>query len=203
MKNTLDPNLINQIQLQFESLKNKMGIEPDEESFQGLDSLFGNINFDEIQKEMEISMKTKTIKIETIHEDAILPGYAYPSDSGFDLYSVEELDMAPFSRALVSTGLKVSFDEGYEIQVRPKSGLAINHGITCLNTPGTVDQGYTGEIKVILFNTSNVTFTVKKGMKIAQAVLCPVMNGKFVNIELVEKVENKDRGDNGFGSTGI
>jgi len=200
---TLDPNLLSQIQEQFESLKNQMGIEPDEKSYEGLDNLFGNISFDEIQKEMETAMKTKTIKIETIHEDAIFPVYAYPSDSGFDLYSIEELDMAPLSRALVSTGLKVSFDEGYEIQVRPKSGLAINYGITCLNTPGTVDQGYTGEIKVILFNTSNETFTVKKGMKIAQAVLCPVMNGKFVNLELVEKVDNKDRGNNGFGSTGI
>jgi len=200
---TLDPNLLSQIQEQFESLKNQMGIEPDEKSYEGLDNLFGNISFDEIQKEMETAMKTKTIKIETIHEDAIFPGYAYPSDSGFDLYSIEELDMAPLSRALVSTGLKVSFDKGYEIQVRPKSGLAINYGITCLNTPGTVDQGYTGEIKVILFNTSNETFTVKKGMKIAQAVLCPVMNGKFVNLELVEKVDNKDRGDNGFGSTGL
>jgi dUTP pyrophosphatase len=203
MKNTIDPNLLNQIQQQFESLKNQMGIEPDEEAFDGIETIFGNISFDEIQQEMETAMKTKTIKVETIHEDAILPGYAYPSDSGFDLYSVEELTMEPFSRALVSTGLKVSFDEGYEIQVRPKSGLAINYGITCLNTPGTVDQGYTGEIKVILFNTSNENFTVKKGMKIAQAVLCPVMNGKFVNIELVEKIQNKDRGNNGFGSTGI
>ena len=203
MKNSVDPNLLNQIQSQFESLKTQMGIEPDEESLKGLDTLFGNISFDEIQREMETAMKTKTIKIETIHEDAIFPGYAYPSDSGFDLYSVEELEMAPLSRVLVSTGLKVSFDEGYEIQVRPKSGLAINYGITCLNTPGTVDQGYTGEIKVILFNTSNETFTVKKGMKIAQAVLCPVMNGKFVNLELVESIDNKDRGNNGFGSTGI
>jgi dUTP pyrophosphatase len=203
MKNSVDPNLLNQIQSQFESLKTQMGIEPDEESLKGLDTLFGNISFDEIQREMETAMKTKTIKIETIHEDAIFPGYAYPSDSGFDLYSVEELEMTPLSRALVSTGLKVSFDEGYEIQVRPKSGLAINYGITCLNTPGTVDQGYTGEIKVILFNTSNETFTVKKGMKIAQAVLCPVMNGKFVNLELVESIDNKDRGNNGFGSTGI
>jgi dUTP pyrophosphatase len=203
MKNTIDPNLLNQIQQQFESLKNQMGIEPDEEAFDGIETIFGNISFEEIQQEMETAMKTKTIKVETIHEDAILPGYAYPSDSGFDLYSVEELTMEPFSRALVSTGLKVSFDEGYEIQVRPKSGLAINYGITCLNTPGTIDQGYTGEIKVILFNTSNEKFTVKKGMKIAQAVLCPVMNGKFVNIELVEKIQNKDRGNNGFGSTGI
>jgi dUTP pyrophosphatase len=157
---TLDPNLLSQIQEQFESLKNQMGIEPDEKSYEGLDNLFGNISFDEIQKEMETAMKTKAIKIEKIHEDAIFPGYAYPSDSGFDLYSIEELDMAPLSRALVSTGLKVSFDEGYEIQVRPKSGLAINYGITCLNTPGTVDQGYTGEIKVILFNTSNETFLI-------------------------------------------
>ncbi|MEI7489010.1 MAG: hypothetical protein WCJ72_16695, partial [Chryseobacterium sp.] len=74
---TLDPNLLNQIQEQFESLKNQMGIEPDEKSYESLDNLFGNISFDEIQKEMETAMKTKTIKIETIHEDAIFPGYAY------------------------------------------------------------------------------------------------------------------------------
>jgi dUTP pyrophosphatase len=156
-----------------------------------------------IENEIRSHKERSPLKYNLIHPDAIDPKYNYESDSGFDLYSIEELDMAPLSRALVSTGLKVSFDEGYEIQVRPKSGLAINYGITCLNTPGTVDQGYTGEIKVILFNTSNETFTVKKGMKIAQAVLCPVMNGKFVNLELVEKVDNKDRGNNGFGSTGI
>ena len=85
----------------------------------------------------------------------------------------------------------------------PKSGLAINQGLTVLNTPGTVDSGYNGEIKVIMFNTNNHEVIVTKGMKIAQAVLCPVVNGTFVQLEHIDKIENKDRGDNGFGSTGI
>ena len=104
---------------------------------------------------------------------------------------------------MVPTGLKLSFDIGYEIQVRPKSGLALKQGITVLNTPGTVDSGYNGEIMVIVFNTNQTEFTIPKGMKIAQAVLCPVINGKYVNLQLVDKIENKDRGANGFGSTGI
>ena len=81
--------------------------------------------------------------------------------------------------------------------------MAIKQGLTVLNTPGTVDQGYTGEIQVIVFNTNNYTVMIPKGMKVAQAVLCPVFNGKFVNLSLVESIEEKDRGDNGFGSTGI
>jgi dUTP pyrophosphatase len=99
--------------------------------------------------------------------------------------------------------LKVSFDEGYEIQVRPKSGLAIKQGLTVLNTPGTVDQGYTGEIQVIIFNTNNTTVTIPKGMKIGQGVLCPVVQGKYVSFENVQEIDEKDRGNNGFGSTGI
>jgi dUTP pyrophosphatase len=136
-------------------------------------------------------------------EDAVFPEYAYPTDSGFDLYSTEEITLEPFGRALIPTGLKLSFDIGYEIQVRPKSGLALKQGLTVLNTPGTVDSGYDGEIMVIVFNTNPKSFTVEKGMKIAQAVLCPVINGKYVNLQLVDKIENKDRGANGFGSTGI
>jgi dUTP pyrophosphatase len=81
--------------------------------------------------------------------------------------------------------------------------LALKQGLTVLNTPGTVDSGYNGEIMVIVFNTNPKPFTVEKGMKIAQAVLCPVINGKYVNLQLVDKIENKDRGANGFGSTGI
>jgi dUTP pyrophosphatase len=81
--------------------------------------------------------------------------------------------------------------------------LALKQGLTVLNTPGTVDSGYDGEIMVIVFNTNPKPFTVAKGMKIAQAVLCPVINGKYVNLQLVDKIENKDRGANGFGSTGI
>lgn len=197
----LDPNLLNEIQKQFEFLKKEID-EDSDENMTSLESLLG-FSMENLGQEMENMMKTRKIQVQKIHEDAIFPEYAYPTDSGFDLYSVEDLQLLPFKRAIVSTGLKLSFNEGYEIQVRPKSGLAINYGITCLNTPGTVDQGYTGEIKVILFNTSEETFQVKKGMKIAQAVLCPVVNGKFVDLQLVDDLENKDRGNNGFGSTGI
>ena len=130
------------------------------------------------------------------------PSYAYPTDSGFDLRANENANFSGFERKLVSTGLYVNIPEGYEIQVRPKSGLAINKGLSVLNTPGTVDQGYTGEIKVIVINMSNHPQEIKIGDKIAQAVLCPVVQGKLVNLKRVLNVEEKDRGDNGFGSTG-
>jgi len=148
-------------------------------------------------------MRTQTIKVKKLHSDSVYPKYNYPTDSGFDLHSVEEIIIPPFGRALVPTGLSFQFDEGLEIQVRPKSGLAINQGLTVLNTPGTVDQGYSGEIKVIIFNTNNSTVTMPKGMKIGQAVLCPVLNGKFVTFENVDELNETDRGNNGFGSTGI
>jgi dUTP pyrophosphatase len=161
------------------------------------------MSLDDMEKEINRMSKTKTIKVELTSEDSVFPKYAYPSDSGFDLHASEEVIIGPFGRALVPTGLKLSFEEGHEIQVRPKSGLAIKQGLTVLNTPGTVDQGYTGEIQVIIFNTNNTTITIPKGMKIGQGVLCPVVQGKYVNFESVDKVEDKDRGDNGFGSTGI
>mgnify|MGYP003348482945 CR=1 FL=1 len=111
--------------------------------------------FSEVLKEMENEINKitsiRTIKFELMNENATPPKYAYPSDSGFDLHSTKDLEIGPFGRALVPTGLRVSFDEGYELQVRPKSGLAIKQGLTVLNTPGTVDQGYTGEIQVIVF----------------------------------------------------
>jgi dUTP pyrophosphatase len=111
--------------------------------------------------------------------------------------------LEPFGRALIPTGLKFDIPDGSEIQVRPKSGLALKQGLTVLNTPGTVDSGYNGEIQVIVFNTNPKPFTIEKGMKIAQAVLCPVVNGNWVELIKVDSVDEKDRGDNGFGSTGI
>jgi dUTP pyrophosphatase len=161
------------------------------------------MSVDEMNENHIIMMKTKSLGVELVHEDAKVPSYAYPSDSGLDLRSTVEINIPPFGRALIPTGIKLSIPEEYEIQIRPKSGLALNQGLTVLNTPGTVDSGYVGEIKVIVFNTNNATVTVSKGMKIAQAVLCPVMCGKYVSIELMDKVENKDRMDNGFGSTGL
>ena len=129
--------------------------------------------------------------------------FAYETDSGFDLYSVEEKTIKSFGRDILSTGVKLNIPEHYEIQVRSKSGLVLNDGLMVLNSPGTVDQGYTGEIKVILFNTSDKQITIKKGQKIAQAVLCPVVCGKWIDLKEVGKIENKDRSENGFGSTGL
>lgn len=198
----IDPKIWAQIQETFEQIKQEAGIEPEENYYKELEALFG-MSVEEMNEEHMVMLKTKTLGVELIHDDAKFPSYAYPSDSGFDLCSTSEINIGPFGRALVPTGIKLSIPEEYEIQVRPKSGLAINQGITVLNTPGTVDSGYNGEIKVIVFNTNNHTVTISKGMKVAQAVLCPVVNGKYVSLELVEKVEDKDRGDNGFGSTGI
>ena len=138
-----------------------------------------------------------------LSEDTVDPKYAYDSDSGFDLWSVEEVHFLPFERKLVSTGLTFDIPEGYEIQVRTKSGLAINQGLMVLNSPGTVDQGYTGEIKVILMNMNNLPTTVTKGQKIAQAVLSPVVSGKWIKLIESEVINDKERGSNGFGSTGI
>ena len=201
MEENYNEDILKQIQDEIESLRKEFGIE-DTESQEDLNNTFG-IDFGSLQDQLDVMSKTKNIQIELLNEDAIFPEYAYLTDSGFDLYSTEEVKLSPFGRALVPTGLKLSFDIGYEIQVRPKSGLALKQGITVLNTPGTVDSGYNGEIMVIVFNTNQTEFTIPKGMKIAQAVLCPVINGKYVNLQLVDKIENKDRGDNGFGSTGI
>jgi len=197
-----DPKLREDIESQFEKIKQEMGFEPDENYEKELEEMLG-LSFEEMENDINKSLMTKTIKVELTEDDSVMPSYAYPSDSGFDLYSTKELEIGSFGRVLVPTGIKLSFPEGYEIQVRPKSGLALKQGLTVLNTPGTVDQGYTGEIQVIVFNTNNYSVMIPKGMKIAQAVLCPVVAGKMVEFELVGSVEDKDRGDNGFGSTGI
>jgi dUTP pyrophosphatase len=197
-----DPKIYEEILRQFEKIKLEAGIEPDDEYQKEFEDILG-IDFDDLDEQIAINAKTKFIDVELVHNDAVFPKYAYGTDSGFDLHSTEDLSIGPFGRILVPTGLKVSFPEGYEIQVRPKSGLAIKQGLTVLNTPGTVDQGYTGEIQVIVFNTNNYTVMIPKGMKVAQAVLCPVINGKYVKFEQVDTLDEKDRGDNGFGSTGI
>ena len=198
----LNDDVWKQIEKTFDQIKKDAGVEPEEDYMKQLESLLG-MSIDEMDNEHIKMMKTMSLGVELIHEDAKAPTYAYPSDSGFDLRSTVEINIPPFGRALVPTGIKLSIPEEHEIQIRPKSGLAINQGLTVLNTPGTVDSGYVGEIKVIVFNTNNETVTVSKGMKIAQAVLCPVVCGKYVSIELMDKVEDKDRMDNGFGSTGL
>jgi dUTP pyrophosphatase len=131
------------------------------------------------------------------------PEYAYITDSGFDLRSTEELVIKAGERALVGTGLSFDIPDGYEIQVRSKSGLALKQGLMVLNSPGTIDFGYISEVKVILFNTSKEDVVITMGQKIAQAVLCPVVSGKWINLVKVDKIDDKDRNNNGFGSTGL
>ena len=151
----------------------------------------------------ELSELNSKINLEYSSEDDKILSYAYPSDSGFDLYASEEVHLLPFGRALVPTGVRINIPENYEIQIRSKSGLAINKGLMVLNSPGTVDQGYTGEIKVIIFNTSNLAQTIEKGTKVAQAVLSMCISGRHVDLIKVEEINPKDRNENGFGSTGV
>ena len=131
---------------------------------------------------------------------AVLPSYARPGDAGMDLSSVEEKTLAPGERALVRTGLVMQLPPDAEAQVRPRSGLALKHGITVLNTPGTIDAGYRGEVGVILVNLGKEAFTVGKGMKIAQLVVAPVVRAEVVETDSVDSTE---RGAGGFGSTGV
>jgi dUTP pyrophosphatase len=200
-----EKELWEQLRNQLQKLMDESGVRLDENYENIFSENFGmsKSELDELERETIKALSTKKLKVQKLHPDAIIPKYAYPTDSGFDLFSVEDLVLNPSNRAVVSTGIKLQFDENLEVQIRPKSGLASNYGITVLNTPGTVDYGYNGEIKVILFNTNQEPVTIKKGMKIAQGVLCPVINGNYVNIEEVNEVEEKDRGENGFGSTGI
>jgi dUTP pyrophosphatase len=157
---------------------------------------------EDMEKDYQFSEK-RGLAYEKISPLAITPKYNYPTDSGFDLYSTIDYTIPPFGRALIPTGLKFDIDDGYEIQVRTKSGLAINQGLVVLNSPGTVDNGYTGEVQVIVFNVNQTPFNISAGMKIAQAVLCPVVNGKWVELIEVKQILDKDRGENGFGSTGL
>lgn len=161
------------------------------------------VDLESLEKEFQNYKPKKVLRYETLSYDTVKPKYNYPSDSGFDLHSTEEIIVEAFGRALVPTGLKFDIPSGAEIQVRPKSGLAINQGLTVLNTPGTVDSGYNGEVKVIIFNTTKEPVKITKGMKVGQAVLCPVMNGEWIDLIEVDSVEDKDRGENGFGSTGL
>jgi len=174
----------------------------------------GDIDYDMIYeefgldlKQLEDDMLNYNAKLDLgfvkLNPDAVDPFYNYDGDSGFDLYSTEEVVLPPFGRALVSTGLAFEIKDGYEIQVRSKSGLALKQGLMVLNSPGTVDNSYTGEVKVILFNVNNHEFVVNKGMKIAQAVLTSVVNGKWVNLVNKKEINKTDRADKGFGSTGI
>ena len=162
-----------------------------------------DIDIVQLEKDMVETRRLLPLGFKVLHPDAVSPKYNYDSDSGFDLHSVNEIEIPAFGRALVPTGLSFDIQDGYEIQVRTKSGLAINQGLMVLNSPGTVDNGYTGEVKAIIFNTNPTSVTIPKGMKVGQAVLCPVVNGGWVDLQQTNKINEKERGSNGFGSTGI
>jgi len=130
------------------------------------------------------------------------PVYAKEGDSGFDLRANEDGSLKPLERKLVSTGLYFELPDGYELQIRPRSGLAYKKGITVLNTPGTVDTGYRGEIKVLLINLSNEEFTWEKGERIAQGVVSPRVSNDYGELVEVKKITESERGSGGFGSTG-
>ena len=132
-------------------------------------------------------------------EDLPLPAYATEHAAGMDVVAAESLTLAPGARHAVATGFAIAIPEGYEVQVRPRSGLALKHGITCLNTPGTIDSDYRGEVKVILANLGDQPFEVIRGERIAQLVPAPVLRARF---DEADRLDDTDRGIGGFGSTG-
>ncbi|OUZ38755.1 deoxyuridine 5'-triphosphate nucleotidohydrolase [Solibacillus kalamii] len=140
------------------------------------------------------------LKIKKTHPNAVLPKQAREGDAGMDLSAVEERVLLPGEYGLIKTGLQIELPEGTEAQVRPRSGLALKHGITVLNSPGTIDAGYRGEIGVILINHGKEPFTIEKGMRIAQLVIQYVLQ---VFIEETDKLSDTERGDKGFGSSGV
>lgn len=164
----------------------------------------------EIQQALKLMNQVKShreerdkIKIKFINKsENENPLYAKEGDSGFDLRADEGGLLKPLERKLVSTGLYFELPEGYELQIRPRSGLAYKKGITVLNTPGTVDTGYRGEVKVLLINLSNEEFTWEKGERIAQGVLSPRVSTDYGELIEVNEITESERGSGGFGSTG-
>mgnify|MGYP003646638811 CR=1 FL=1 len=162
---------------------------------------------DKIEKESLNAVKENLkIKIKYInHSNNEEPSYKHLDDSGMDIRANlnKSITLKPGERMAIPTGLHYELPESMEIQVRPRSGLALKHGITVLNTPGTVDRGYTGEIKVILINLGNNNFDVRNGDRIAQVVVSPVISGRWAKLIKLSTLNTSDRGDGGFGSTGI
>ena len=142
------------------------------------------------------------ILIKRLSKDVALPKYETEGSSGLDLAANidNQIEILPGKSAIIPTGLAVAVPKSFEIQIRPRSGLAAKSQISVLNTPGTIDSDYRGELKVILINLSDKIFVVEKGLRIAQMVLCPVVK---VTLKEVTELENTERGSGGFGSTGI
>ena len=139
------------------------------------------------------------LRIRRLSPDAIIPAYAHPGDAGLDLHACEDVALDPGVACLVPTGVAIELPEATEAQVRPRSGLALKHSVTVLNTPGTIDEGYRGEVGVVLINHGPSTFQVTRGMRIAQLV---VQKRWTVEVVEVDELTDTTRGAGGFGSTG-
>ena len=141
------------------------------------------------------------ILIKRLSSKVTMPQYKTIGSSGMDIAAFldNEILIKPSEKKIIPTGIKLKIPKGYEVQIRPRSGLAANNDITVLNTPGTIDSDYRGEIKVILFNHGKNVFKVENGLRIAQMVLCPVIEAKLSEVEIIDETE---RGEGGFGSTG-
>ncbi len=139
------------------------------------------------------------LQVKKLRPDAVLPRYAHPNDAGLDLHACEPATLAPGARALVKTGIAVALPPGTEGQVRPRSGLALEHGVTVLNAPGTVDAGYRGELGVILINHGDEPFEIQPGQRVAQLVIAQTLTAE---VREVAALDESARGAEGFGSTG-
>ena len=139
------------------------------------------------------------LRVRRLNPDAIIPAYAHPGDAGLDLHAIDDVMLEPGAVRMVPTGVAIELPEATEAQVRPRSGLALKHSVTVLNTPGTIDEGYRGEVGVVLINHGQTAFRVTRGMRIAQLV---VQRRWTVEVVEVDGLTDTTRGTGGFGSTG-
>ena len=186
----------------FQNLSKEMDGDEDLELNQYVNqikNLYGE-NDESIQTGMLNKTTTKFIN-NSNNED---PTYAKEGDSGFDLRAFidEPITLKPLDRKLIPTGLKFELSPNTELQVRPRSGMALKHGISVLNTPGTVDEGYRGDVGIIAVNLSNEDYTIQPGERIAQAVIMNVVGHRLSNLEKVENLTETERGDTGYGTSG-
>ena len=155
--------------------------------------------YEELFDSHRISIPVKIVKL---NKDAIIPQYAHPTDAGADVFAIEETTIPVGETVLVKTGIAVAVPAGYEIQVRPRSGLSLKSGLRIANAPGTIDADYRGEIGIIMTNTGISPYVIDKGMKIAQLVIAPTPKIKWNVVHSVEELGTTERGEGGFGSTG-
>lgn len=191
----------------FEKFNNKdIGDFLSEEEKSQMSEIFNHVGMEDWMYDTNDNSMRLKVKIINNSNNAD-PEYQKEGDSGFDFMANLPEDaviiIEPLKRALIPTGIFFQIPIGFELQVRPRSGLALKNGITVLNTPGTVDSGYRGEVKVILFNTGEESFTIKNGDRIAQGIISPVQTRKTTKFLRVNSLDNSDRGAGGFGSTGV